>query len=1159
LKTLVRPPGRLVWPALAVALVLLAGLSRPGSQAVPTAAAASCPAGYSRYADLQARELESAYGKQGAALAALYDHLGADLCISNKHPESFAELNRAFIENASELLAPAGAVKPGAMKSAVQQQDALEKEPPQAPEYGHSWKRYGNGPLNGDVQPYNVAALGNGDVSGRIADFEYVAATNTLYAAVANGGVWMSKDHAKTWKSIGESLPTQVIGSVAWSSANGGTLIALSGDNSFGHISWEGFGAYYSRNNGKKWVRSKGVPDEAFGFKVDVDPTNPKEVYAATGAGLFRSTDGGMSFTNVKLPTGQCAGKSNRVKPCLLANIVTDVIVQHPGGITEEAGGVVVAAVGWRAGNFANPDGTIQGPANGLYISQNGAPGTFTKASQSGFAPQDAIGRVELGAAYGPDQDHNYLYAMVQDAQALQGNGPFGATEGVPADAPYPTVLQGVYVSGDFGQTWALMAHATEFQNPASGSALAGPLTAAGGFGPGVQAWYNMWIQPDPTTADPALGIPTRLLLGLEEVWQNELPVPQNGKSTFKVIGRYFAGSTCLFLDLSGTLPLPICPTDREDALEANTTTHPDQHDATFIPDGSGGVTLVVGNDGGAYTQTVGSGEAFNNSGWGNGSNLGFNTLLPYHAVISGDGTVWMGLQDNGTAKIDPKDKYRHIMTFGGDGFFVAVDPDNSKIAFSETPGADMRATTDGGVTWAGIAPDITNAQFSHQFVMDPINPKHLITSGRQVVETLSGAGTGASDWKTVFNLGTHNHPADASAEATPDIGADPANKMTSLDAFDEAIYVGFCGPCDVLNATTPFKNGIATNIGGSKPAKIGSENGWHIAPAKGLPNRYITGVAIDPKDHRTVFVTLGGYSRRWTPPGTLDKPSRVGKGHVYVSRNAGKTFTDISANLPDIRYNWIELRDSDIFVASDIGTFAKKRNAKKWSVLGNGLPAAPVMSLELSPRDKNLLVAATQGRGVYVYRLGPPKPYRLGSTGQTFPPPGPIKGKVLAGPFGFEVDEEGWTTFAAGGPNPVGDPAPPIEQVHTEWRRIPPGNNSSSAFAASPYFDESAALLTSPKLTHPGGTVELSWFERRDTEPGFDYMAIDWSSDGELWNSVAALDAQNEGFPNFSENKVKFWAPKGSLYVRFRFASDQLISSPAYTGIALDDVTLKI
>lgn len=1142
----VRRARRGVAPALAVAFLVLAGLLTPGALTAPNTAkaAASCPPGYISYADMKSAELRGLRGTQGAALASLHDQTGGDLCVSEKHPESLLEFNRMMIDGQNELLAPAGAIEPGAFKSAVQQRDAMRRQSVPERSWTNSWKPYGKGPLRTDIEPYGVAALGTGKVGGRIAEVIYVPQTKALYASKGTGGVWKSTNKGGTWRSVGESLPSQVIGSVAWSPANGGTLLALSGDDSFGHHSYEGFGAFYSTNDGKTWKRSTGVPDEAFGFKLAVDPTNPREVYAATGAGLYRSTNAGRSYVNVKLPTGECAGKSNRVKPCIFANIVTDVVVQHPGGITEAPGGKVVAAVGWRAGAQENPDGTVQSPNNGLYASETGAPGSFTKSGATGFAPQESIGRTEMGAAYGPDQDHNYLYAIVQDAHVLAGQGPLGidVPEQVPVAVPYPTALQGIYVSADFGETWTIMAHASELQAPHTGSAL--PVVAAiAGYGPGIQAWFNLFIQPDPTVADPALGVPTRLVFGLEEVWQNELPVPQNGPSTFKVIGRYFSGESCLFLDLSGIAPVPVCPTDRDDALESTTTTHPDQHQAAFIPEEDGGVTLVVGNDGGAYTQTAGPNAEFNNSGWGDGANLGFNTLLPYHAVIAGDGTAWFGLQDNGTAKIEPKKNFRQVMTFGGDGHFVAVDPDNSKVAFSETPFADMRATTDGGLTWSGIAPDITNTLFNHPFVMDPLNAKHIVTAGRQVVETLSGAGTGSLDWKKVFDLGTAQHRGDPSAEATGDTGEDPANRMTAIDAYGSNIYVGFCGPCDILNAEAPFKNGLATNVGGNKPPKAGLPDGWHFARAKGLPNRYVTGVAVDPRRPRTVYVTLGGYSRRWTPPGTLDNPKQVGKGHVYVSTDAGNTFRNISANLPDVRHTWVELRDNEIIVASDVGIFTKKKSARNWSILGKGLPAVPVHTVELSPRDKNLLVAATHGRGVYVYRFGPPKPYRPGGPVRAFPKPGNIKGTVIAGPFGFETGDEGWTTSFVG---------------NHEWRRQPPGNNSSTAFAVSPYLDESAALLTSPKMTHPGGTVELSWFERRDTEEGFDYVTIDWSSDGQLWNSVVNLDAQNPDYPLFSENKVKFWAPKGSVYVRFRITSDQLISSPPYTGIAVDDVTVK-
>ena len=89
----------------------------------------------------------------------------------------------------------------------------------------------------------------------------------------------------------------------------------------------------------------------------------------------------------------------------------------------------------------------------------------------------------------------------------------------------------------------------------------------------------------------------------------------------------------------------------------AEATTHPDQHAALLVPTGDGGVTLYAGNDGGVYKQAVAAGGAFSQTAWGRGSNgtaaAGFlRTLQPYQAVGSKDGTVYAGLQDNGSIKI---------------------------------------------------------------------------------------------------------------------------------------------------------------------------------------------------------------------------------------------------------------------------------------------------------------------------------------------------------------------------------------------------------------------------------------------------------------------------------------------------------------------------
>jgi hypothetical protein len=1109
---------RLLGAGLAAAVAIVA-VGSAGVLSERTAAPAACPAGYKPVA--------------------------ANSCLSLKHPESVLELEIRGRQFDAVRSAPHGKTHPSAFAGALEQRAAM---PRSVDGSEGTWRPLGHGPLISNGPAYNsVNGLGLVHLQGRIDSLAYDPASRRLFAAKGTGGIWLSSDFGDTWRSIGDSLPSQVVGAVAWSSANGGTVLAVSGDPTFGAGGYTGYGAFYSTNLGKSWKKAKGIPDGALGFEIEVDPTNALEVYAATGFGLYRSTDGGKNYVNVNLPTGECSGVAGGGH-CQLANVVTDIAIKGTGGVNADVpAGTVIAAIGWRAGRRKNSDGTIQSEHNGLYRSTSGSPNTFVKLGGSGFTPQERIGRVEFGPTTGASQDKDYLYAIVQDAVVLNGGiDVIDAPENFPpAPVAGGTVLNGVYVSKDFGATWTLMADDNVIaKNPATGSALVGVGTALG-FEPGVQAWYNEWVAPDPTRQS-ATGVPTRLAFGLEEVWQNELPVPMDGPATFKVIGRYFSDEACLLL----TLGLPECPTNRPPTT--STTTHPDQHDGVWIPDTLGGVTLAIGGDGGFYKNHVAPGHELDNGGWGNGNQEGFNTLLPYDVAMANDGTVSAGLQDNGHMKITPDGE--QFMVFGGDGTFAEIDPANSDVIYEAYVFNDMSVSTDGGKSWRGIDPGLTNTRFVNPFEMDPTNANHIVTGGNEIAETTHGPETeaghdaGGNTWTVLYDLGTQQHPGDAAA--TPS-ATDPANGMSAIDVHGDTIYAGYCGVCDTLNASAPFKSGIATNAGGS----------WHIAAATGLPERFVTSVAIDPTDatKQTIYVTLGGYSRRWVPPGTLqDQNPDPGVGHLFKSTDGGETFVDISGNLPDAPATWVTQRGaSQLIVGTDIGVFANALAGGTTFAPLRGLPVVPISTMNLKPNDPNLLVAATYGRGIWAYSFTQTIPGGGGGGGTVERPAAPL-GVSLAGPFGFELSEEGWTTAQSGNP------------LHA-WKRGAPGHNSGTSFQLTPYFDESTATLTSPAVDQPGGWTFVDFRNRRDTEPGFDFLTVEYSTDGTNWSAAKwiwdtatgdwsdqlAFDAQNAGYPAFAAERVAFKAPAGPLQLRFRFSADQLISSPLYTGVHVDDVAI--
>lgn len=871
-------------------------------------------------------------------------------------PESPDEIAAAH----DAIYRKSGVVQPGAVRAAIAQKTALLPKQAVIPGAAGIWAPYGQGNLRVPGGAYDK-------VGSRVDNFAYDAEHRRLFAAIGSGGVWMSeavdgdvRTLGDQWVSVGDKLPTQVGSAVAWTSAGSGTLIFAGGEALMGSGTYLGLGAFWTNDLGQTWNQAAGVPDAALAFRAAVDPSNPQIVYVATSKGLFRSDDAGRSYVNVSLPTTvECAGVE-ALGPCQYVNYVTDVVVQAPGGSTElscdAAGCPVLAAVAFRTGNGKSfPDGTVWAPANGLYRSDTGAAGSFAKldvsapdnASPLGFTDQDRIGRVELGQAFGPSQDHGYVYALVQDAVLFNGFliEPILDLFMLPAlPLPPPSAVNGVYVSPDFGDSWIRMADTLEIINPATGSELAA-IGGALGAGVGNQAWYNEWVAIDPTRE--LLGVPTRMSFGLEEVFQSRFSdVPlnglaQSGPADFQAIGVYF-GLAVL-----------------------NSTTHPDQHGGIYVPTDGGGVCLFVGNDGGVAKQCAGPGQEMTQDGWGETgtANTGIYATLPYGIGVAKDGTVWFGLQDNGSGHIEPPDHERSrelFMDFGADGFYAETDPDNSDIAYTESQNAGMVVTTDRGQSSAGITPNgMTNFAFDNYFTMDPTDAQHLMTGGRELFATTLGPAVRGGTWVQVFNLGTN-----------PDTGV--VRRQTAIDLLGDAAYAGFCGNCGVNNDDTVFANGIATNVGGEMPGHQASPDGWHIAAAAGLDQRYITSIEIDPADVRTIYVTLGGYYTALRPPGShLDANPDIGTGNVFKSTDAGETFTDISGDLPRATATSVLVRGDQLLVATEIGVFiSSDRSGTEWAPLGTGLPNAPVNQIRLRPGMPSQLFAASFGRGVWSYEF---------------------------------------------------------------------------------------------------------------------------------------------------------------------------------------------
>ena len=158
-------------------------------------------------------------------------------------------------------------------------------------------------------------SIGPAVMSGRVADIAVPSATRpgerlgkTIYVATAAGGVWKTTNGGINWTPIFDGQRVSSIGAVAVAPSNPNVVYVGTGEsNNLRSSSW-GEGVYKSTDGGRTWTHS-GLRTSQHIPRIIVHPINPDIVYvAAMGPlwgsggerGLFKSTDGGRTWTNTK-------------------------------------------------------------------------------------------------------------------------------------------------------------------------------------------------------------------------------------------------------------------------------------------------------------------------------------------------------------------------------------------------------------------------------------------------------------------------------------------------------------------------------------------------------------------------------------------------------------------------------------------------------------------------------------------------------------------------------------------------------------------------------------------------------------------------------------------------------------------------------------------
>lgn len=128
-----------------------------------------------------------------------------------------------------------------------------------------------------------------------------------FYFGAVDGGVWVTRNAGRTWQPIFDREPVGSIGAIAVAPSDPRTLYVGTGEADMRSDIAQGDGVYKSQDGGAHWTHI-GLTASRQISRVLVDPHDPNIVFvAALGdpyaanaeRGVFRSTDGGRHWTKV--------------------------------------------------------------------------------------------------------------------------------------------------------------------------------------------------------------------------------------------------------------------------------------------------------------------------------------------------------------------------------------------------------------------------------------------------------------------------------------------------------------------------------------------------------------------------------------------------------------------------------------------------------------------------------------------------------------------------------------------------------------------------------------------------------------------------------------------------------------------------------------------
>lgn len=812
-----------------------------------------------------------------------------------------------------------------------------------------SWIPLGPVPLASD-------ASGNGtqdyhQVSGRATAVAIDPADpsgNTIYIGGAQSGVWKSTNAANNtandviWTPVSDDQATLSIGAIAIQPGNSDPaktlILAATGEANNSADSYFGLGILRSADAGTTWSL----------------------ISSANGGALSFSGLGGtrMAFNSANGKTNTVVSAMATTSEGLIEGVVT----------ANTARGLYTsldAGQSWTYNVLVDPDGTTDA-TSATSVAYNGSAGRFFAA-------------VRYHGFYSSSDGTNWTRLPVQPGGTLLNAGscpplstsnnyacPFYRAEITAVSGRNEMYAWFIYLSAEGetvdGKIWQSTNGGTSWNEiDDDGIANCGDV-----YGCGVQQGaYDLELLAVPN------GAATDLYAGGVNLYKCEITA-QNPVC-----------SATPFMNLThvyGCAP-----------IAALAHVHPNQHALTYmIPNSgsdSGNALMYFANDGGIYRAL--NSVAGLNTGACSGvnqfddlnQNLGSMTQFVSFSQHPTDKNVLLGgAQGNGSpASSQATTNPGWVNVLGGDGGSNAIDPAATSNWYATNPdvppaGLGIQLCPNGvkcvnsafnvEVTSSSLGGD--DGAFYFPFILDPKPQFRMLVGTCRVWRGPKTGGLFSALSPNFDTLGTGT----CSGSEVNLVRALAVGGPTDATG-SKVIYATTSGrgPIDgALSSPTGGRVWVTTDASSGVPAFADvTDNG----PQGNInPNQFpISSVAIDSSDAtgKTAFVTVMGFTG--------------GTGHVWKTTNAGVSWTDFTANLPDSPANAVVAYPglSSVYVATDVGVFGSATSAANWTELGpdpkTGLPGflpnVAVTALAVfNSGGQQLLRASTYGRGIWQFNL---------------------------------------------------------------------------------------------------------------------------------------------------------------------------------------------